>query len=136
MASFDGHLYCARCRDKGKGKDMCVENKDSSNCVHCNSLTPEQRAQLATPSYKLKNKKREAKKLETDSNPQGTESLADPSAVSVIGPVDGAGPVKSPSLPPEKKAKKDKPVTKPKKAVASVSSTEGKIAELDLKWSE
>ena len=53
MASFDGHLYCTHCRDKGKGKDTCVENKDS-NCVHCNSLTPEQRAQLATPSYKLK----------------------------------------------------------------------------------
>ena len=54
MASFDGHLYCARCRDKGKGKDTCVESKDSSDCVHCNALTPEQRAQLATPSYKLK----------------------------------------------------------------------------------
>ena len=63
MASFDGHLYCACCRDKGKGKDTCVESKDSSDCVHCNSLTPEQRAQLATPSYKLKKEKREAKKL-------------------------------------------------------------------------
>ena len=84
MASFDGHLYCARCRDKGKGKDTCVENKDSSKCVHCNSLTLEQRAQSATPSYKLKKEKRAAKKSETDSNPQDTESLVDPSAVSVI----------------------------------------------------
>ena len=50
--------------------------------------------------------------------------------------MDGAAPVKSPSLPPEKKAEKDKPVTKAKKAVASVSSTDGKIAELDLQWSE
>ena len=48
MTSFDRHLYCARCRDKGKGKDTCVESKDSSDCVHCNDLTPEQRAQLAT----------------------------------------------------------------------------------------
>ena len=43
MASFDGHLSCARCRDKGKGKDTCVENKDSTNCSHCNALTPEQK---------------------------------------------------------------------------------------------
>ena len=66
MASFDGHLSCARCRDKGKGKDTCVENKDSTNCSHCNALTPEQKAQLATPSYKLKKEKREAKKAETE----------------------------------------------------------------------
>ena len=72
MASFDGHLYCAHCRDKGKGKDTCVESKDSSDCVHCNALTPEQRAQLATPSYKLKKEKREAKKLETDTSTQDT----------------------------------------------------------------
>ena len=85
MARFDGHLHCARCRDKGKGKDTCVESKNSSDCVHCNALTPEQRAQLATPSYKLKKEKREAKKLETDTVHQDTESLVDPSAVSVIG---------------------------------------------------
>ena len=109
MASFDSHLHCARCRDKGKGKDTCVESKNSLDCVHCNALTPEQRAQLATASHKLKKEKREAKKLETDTVHQDTESLVDPSAVSVIGPVEGSGTVKSPSLPPEKKPKKDKP---------------------------
>ena len=77
MASFDVHLYCARCRDKSQGKDMCVESKDSSDCVHCNVLT-----------YKLKKEKREAKKLETDTNTKDTESLVDLSAISVIGPVD------------------------------------------------
>ena len=132
MASFDGHLSCARCRDKGKGKDTCVEDKDSTNCSHCNVLTPEQKAQLATPSYKLKKEKREAKKLETET-PKDSESLVDPSSVSVIGVVDNAGVVQSPSVPPEKKVKKDKVLTKPKK---STSSTEGKIADLDLKWSE
>ena len=131
MASFDGNLHCARCRDKGKGKDTCVESKNSCDCVHCNALTPEQRAQLATPSYKLKKEKREAKKLETDTVHQDTESLVDPSAVSVIGPVEGLGTVKSPSLPPEKKPKKDKP-----KRAASSTSTDGKIADLDFKWSE
>ena len=124
MASFDSHLYCALCRDKGKGKDTCIESKDSSDCVHCNALTPQQRAQLATPSYKLKKEKREAKKLETDTSTQDTESLVDPSAISVIGPLVGSGAVKSPSLPPEKKPRKDKPK---KTATASSTSTDGKI---------
>ena len=47
-----------------------------------------------------------------------------------------SGTVKSPPLPPEKKAKKEKTVVKPKKVVSSSSTTDGKIAELDLKWSE
>ena len=133
MASFDGHLSCARCRDKGKGKDTCVENKDSTNCSHCNALTPEQKAQLATPSYKLKKEKREAKKAETET-PMESNTLVDPSSVSVLGVVDNAGVV-SPSVPPEKKVKKDKDkvVVKTKK---STSSAESKIADLDLKWSE
>ena len=133
MASFDGHLSCARCRDKGKGKDTCVENKDSTNCSHCNVLTPEQKAQLATPSYKLKKEKREAKKAETET-PMESNTLVDPSSVSVLGVVDNAGVV-SPSVPPEKKVKKDKDkvVVKTKK---STSSAESKIADLDLKWSE
>ena len=120
VASFNGHLYCAHCRDRSKDKDTCVESK---------ALTPEQRAQLATLSYKLKKEKREAKKLETDTSTQDTESLVDPSAVSVIGPLVGSGAVKSPSLPPEKKPKKDKP----KKTASSSTSTGAKIAELDLK---
>ena len=130
MASFDGHLFCACCRDKSEGKDTCVEKKDSSECVHCNALTPEQKAQLATPSYKIKKEKRDAKKVESDNVVKDSESLVDPSLVSVIGPVDGASPPKSPSLPPEKKLKKEKP----KKSTAS--SADGKITELDLKWSE
>ena len=127
MTSFDGHLSCARCRDKGKGKDTCLEGKDSANCSHCNALTLEQKAQLATPSYKLKKEKREAKKLETDSS-KDTQSLVDPSSVSVLGVVDNSGTVKSPSLPPEKKVKQDKTITKPKKASSSMDS---KITNLE-----
>ena len=118
------------CRVKNKGKDTCVEKKDSSDCVHCNALTPEQKVQLATPSYKIKKEKRDAQKLESDNVVKDSESLVDPSLVSVIGPVDGSSPPKSPSLPPEKKLKKEKP----KKSTAS--SADGKITELDLKWSE
>ena len=62
MASFDTH--CARFREKGKGSDFCVENPPSSDCQICNAFTNDQRQQLATPSYRLKKEKREAKKLE------------------------------------------------------------------------
>ena len=63
MASFDCHSFCARCRDKGKGKDPCIEKPDTADCNFCNSLTAEQRVQLATPSYKIK--KRETQGKET-----------------------------------------------------------------------
>ena len=49
MASFDGHSFCAHCRDKGNGKEPCIANKETVDCTFCNSLTPEQRMQLATP---------------------------------------------------------------------------------------
>ena len=52
MASFDGHSFCARCRDKGKGKDPCVETLDAEY-KFCIVLTPEHKAQLAMPSYKV-----------------------------------------------------------------------------------
>ena len=67
MASFDGHSFCTCCRDKGKGKDPCIEKSDTTDCKFCNVLIPEQRAQLATPSYKLKKEKHEAKELEVSS---------------------------------------------------------------------
>ena len=36
MALFDSHSKCVRCRDKGLGKDPCVEKKD---CTICNNFT-------------------------------------------------------------------------------------------------
>ena len=53
MANFDQHTFCARCRDKNKGTDPCVENK-GQECKFCLALTPEQLAQISTPSYKKK----------------------------------------------------------------------------------
>ena len=44
MAVFDGHLKCARCRDKGVGKDLCVQKK---NCPLCKAFTAEQKQKLA-----------------------------------------------------------------------------------------
>ena len=133
MASFDGHSYCARCRDKGKGEEPCISNKETTDCKFCNALTPEQRTQLATPSYKLKKEKREAKRV--DSNPTDDISLVDPTTVSVIGAVGNSSSAQADSVPPEKKTKKDKAPSKGKKSVES-SSTDSKISQLDEKWSE
>ena len=48
MASLDGHLFCAHCRDKGKGKGTCVESKDSSDCVHCSYTRIARKAGMAS----------------------------------------------------------------------------------------
>ena len=133
MASFDGHAFCARCREKGKGEEPCIANKDTVDCNLCNAFTPEQRAQISTPSYKIKKEKREAKRLDST---QPTDELVDPSSVSVIGVVSRTSIAKSP-VPPEKKPKKDKPSTKAKKSSAAPTSvTDDKITALDDKWSE
>ena len=43
MAGFDKHAHCARCRDKAKGDDLCVNKKP---CSFCDVLTPEQKLQI------------------------------------------------------------------------------------------
>ena len=75
MASFDTHVCCARCREKGSGSNPCVQGKD--DCTACLLLTPEQRKQLATPTYKFRKEKKTSK----------ADVLIDPSQVSVVGPV-------------------------------------------------
>ena len=84
MANFDTHSHCARCRDKGKGKEPCVQDQQTSNCQICNSLTSDQRQQLATPSYKLKKEKREAKLSESTPS-QDSEQLVDRQACLLLG---------------------------------------------------
>ena len=81
MASFDTHLYCARCREKGKGSDSCVKEPHSDNCQICKAFSEEQRQQLATPSYRLKKEKREAKKV-IPTPPNEAEELVDPAKCS------------------------------------------------------
>ena len=71
MASFDSHLKCAHCRDKG-------------DCVICKGFTHEQNLQLATPTYR--ECKSKEKKL-VSSSPAPT--LVDPSHLSVLGKVEG-----------------------------------------------
>ena len=140
MANFDTHSHCTQCRDKGKGKEPCVSDPQTSNCQICNNLTSDQRQQLATPSYKLKKEKREAK-LSEPTPSQDSDQLVDPSSVSVIGVVDEQGSVKSPTPvpPPDKKPKKDNKNSKKEKSPStkvSKHSTDEKFAELDSKWSE
>ena len=133
MASFDGHAFCARCRDKKKGENPCVKSPESE-CKFCVVLTPEQLTQLSTPSYRLKKEKREAKKLESTTSKDST--LVDPSSVAVIGPVSDIGTASStPPVVPEKKVKKDKPSSsKSKKSDKSVEDS--KYDELDKKWTD
>ena len=134
MAIFDGHAFCARCREKGKGEEPCIANKDTADFSLCNSFTPEQRAQISTPSYKIKKDKREAKRMD---NTQPTDELVDPSSVSVIGVVSGPSADKSPA-PPKKKPKKEKPPAKSKKSSSSTlsSATEEKLSALEDKWAD
>ena len=154
MAGFDNHSFCARCRDKGKGKDPCVGRPESTDYKFCNSLTSEQPAQLSTPSYKLKKEKREAKKMETTSTPTKDSlnlSLVDPASVLVIGAVDGQVTLQSPGFSgvekcEEKKVKastfkakssKDKPAqTVSDSSRSANASADSRFKELDQKWSE
>ena len=131
MANFDGHTFCVRCRDKEKGEEPCVANKDTTDCKLCNSLTPEQRSQLATPFYKIKKEKREAKWSES-ANPTD-DTLVDPSSVEVIGVVGDSQSSQVDSAPPEKKTKK---LPSKSKKVVAPSSADSKISDLDQKWSK
>ena len=77
MVGFDPHSVCARCRDKKKGSDPCVENPEK-DCKLCLALTPEQLNQLSTPSYKLKKEKRDAKSSTPVKRPEFRHSQSNP----------------------------------------------------------
>ena len=85
-AGFDQHSHCAR-RHKGQGSDPYVMKQE---CTFCNVLTTDQKAQLATPSYKLKKDKKADKK---DSG-NYSSSLIDPDHVSVLGGCERESPEK------------------------------------------
>ena len=147
MAGFDLHGVCARCHDKKKGKDPCVE-KPGSDCQHCKALTPEQLAQLSTPSYKLKKEKRNKSDTTPSKNTSSTTckvtlspTLVDPARVSVIRAVDGQDTGLS-AQPAEKKKKvEDKKKLVKSKPSASTSrlaavSSDKRFDKLDQKWSD
>ena len=133
MAGFDTHSHCARCRDKKKGQDPCVE-KPGSACSHCSSLTPDQLTQLSTPTHKMKKEKRELKSSTPAKNPTSDSTLSptlvDPSLVTVMGFVDGQSTSGSPGLS-EKPAEKKK--TKEDKKVASSKPVK---PDKSVKWGD
>ena len=87
MAIFDQHSYCACCREKNKGKDPCVESKDTTSCKFCLAFTPEQLAQISTPSYKIKKESVRQGCLLLPPRMKDSTELVDPASVSVIGVV-------------------------------------------------
>ena len=49
IALFDSHVKCACCREKGIGKDPCVEKKQGE--IY-DSFSEDQKKQLATSTYR------------------------------------------------------------------------------------
>ena len=152
MAGFDLHSVCARCRDKKKGSDPCTKSPPE-DCQHCDAFTPEQKTQIATPSYKLKKEKKDAKS--TPAKDSDNSTLVDPALVSVLAVVDNQStPGASTSEPVEKKKKTDPKHSKSSKSEKSVkqssnrpattsseskphsSSTDTKLLDMDKKWAE
>ena len=134
MAIFDGHLKCARCRDKGVGKDNCVLKKD---CPICKPFTPEQVQQLANPIYRDRKNK---EKIMVSSSP--TPNLMDPAHVSVLGKVEGEkANVKLETSSAGKKNKrsispKPSPRSSKKKPSTSSRPSSEDLKNLDDKWAE
>ena len=127
MASFDGHMKCARCRYKGIGEDYCILKKD---CSICKGFTPEQIHQLSTPTYR----ERKSKEKLVSSSPSPT--LMNPSHVSVLGKVEGEKAVKPETTPAAKKKKRsDSPKPSASKKPSSRPSSEH-LKNLDDKWAE
>ena len=155
MAGFDQHSVCARCRDRKKGSDPCVETPPAA-CIHCDSLS-------STPSYKLKKAKKDAKSS-TPAKDIDTLSptLVDPALVSVVGVVDGQSSSGLSGLVEKKKKLEKKVDKKSSSSVKSVKSdnsvksssscppatsptdqgksttysTDTRISDLDRKWSD
>ena len=67
MAMFDGHLKCARCRDKGEGDEPCILKV----CPICKAFTAEQVQKLATPTYRTRKEKEQKKTAGTSKTSTG-----------------------------------------------------------------
>ena len=134
MASFDGHMKCARCHDKGIGEDKKKTRRSLSQerLVFCKGFTPEQIHQVSTPTYR----ERKSKEKLVSSSPAPT--LVDPSHVSVLGKVEGDKAVKPETTPAAKKKKRSdspKPPASKKPSTSSRPSSED-LKNLDNKWAE
>ena len=77
MAAFDQHQRCSRCREAKKGQDLCVLGE---SCHICDSLSPDQLKQLATPKYRERKEKAKASASCTSATVD-----VDPSSVTILG---------------------------------------------------
>ena len=75
MAGFDMHEMCARCRDKGLGKDPCIVG--GAICKICDNFTAIQRDMLATTQYQIRKDKKAG-------------LLVSPREVTVLSPVNSS----------------------------------------------
>ena len=98
----------------------------------CDVLTPEQKLQISTPSYQKKKEKREQRTALADKSAENvSETLVDPSLVSVVGFTStDSKAMKSPDTATKDKQKK-KHSTPVKK-----STTDAKLEAMDQRWSE
>ena len=126
MALFDSHTKCARCREKGIGKDPSVEKKP---CEIYDGFMPEQKQQLATPTYRAR--KEHQKRT-------SSPSLLEPSSVTVLEQVEsgkGESSDRGESTPSKKKKTSHKSPKKSTKA-SKAPEYQSNLKNLDEKWSE
>ena len=119
--------------------------RNQPDCQHCKVLTPEELAQLSTPSYKLTKEKHDKSDTTPSKKPSSTSStsvtlsptLVDPARVSVLRAVDGQDTGLS-AQPAEKKKVEEKKKSVKSKSASSTSrsaalSTDQRFEELDQK---
>ena len=122
MALFDLHTKC----EKGIGGDDCVLKKP---CSICEKFTEDQKAQLATPKYKVC-KESGQKKSDSPAHVAASD-------VTVLGKVErkGEGSSDRGETPP-KKVKKTSHKSPLKKKSSKPSDLQSDLQTLDDKWSE
>ena len=136
MATFDKNAHCTRCCEKSEGSDLCVNKED---CLHCDTLTTEQKLHLSMPSCQRKKEKDEQKSDNKSDKPEGVEedessTLVGPSLISVIGVAKDSKKsqklLEKAGINVKGKKKHSSPVKSTK------SSTDSKLEAIDHKWSE
>ena len=112
-----------------KGPEPCVKNPNTTDCKFCKVLTSDQRSQLSTLSYKLKNENREAKKDIAATPSKDHVDTLNPCLVDpIIGAVDGQNTLQSPGFSGLAK-KKQKKMKKEKGTTSKVKSSLDKPAK-------
>ena len=121
MALFDSHTKCARCREKGIGKEK-------KPCTICDSFSEEQKRQLATPTYRVRK--------ELQKKTSSPSQVVDPADVTVLGEVESKGDSSDRGETPSKKAKKSSHKSPSKKKAGKSTDFHAELKSIDDKWAE